>query len=126
MAAGAGRATVLVVDDDEAIRTLVRELLADEGYGVITAEDGAQALQMLDGQEPDLILLDMRMPVMDGWALASAYRERPAQSAPIIVVTAATDARRTATEVNAAGYLGKPFDLDDLIAVVERTLERSD
>lgn len=120
--AASARATILVVDDDDAIRTLVSELLADEGYEVLGAPDGKQALEILDRRSPDLILLDMRMPVMDGWAFSAAYRERTALRAPIIVITAATDARRTAREVEAAGYLGKPFDLDDLLAVVERAL----
>jgi CheY-like chemotaxis protein len=60
----------------------------------------------------------MRMPVMDGWEFARAYRELPGPHVPIIVVTAARDARTRAPEVNAEDFLGKPFDLDDLLVVV--------
>ena len=112
---------ILVVDDDASIRSFIELALYTEGYQVVTAPNGALALDDLAGHgEPDLILLDMRMPVMDGWAFARAYRSRPGPHAPIVVLTAAPDASARAAEINANAHLGKPFDLDELIDVVER------
>ncbi len=111
---------VLVVDDDEAISEFVSWVLVDEGHEVATAANGAIALKVAEQVRPDLILLDMRMPVMDGWEFARAYRDGRRRVAPIVVVTAAQDAALRAREVAAEGYLGKPFDIDDLIAAVER------
>lgn len=113
---------VLVVDDDESIREFVSVALADEGYTVLTARDGAAALQAVHRQRPGVILLDMRMPVMDGWEFSRVYRATPPPHAPIIVVTAARDAADRAAQIDADGYLAKPFDLLDLIAMVERYL----
>jgi two-component system chemotaxis response regulator CheY len=117
----AGR-QVLVVDDDESIRNFVELALDTEGYHVASAHNGAVALDVAGQQQPDLILLDMRMPVMDGWAFAHAYRSRPGPHAPIVVITAAPDAGQRAAEINADGYLGKPFDLDELLELVEHYL----
>lgn len=115
--------TVLVVDDDPSILHLVDQVLADAGYAVLLASDGAQALGILSGAPseaaPGLVLLDMRMPVMDGWAFAAELRSRQLDI-PIVVMTAATNARKWAMEVGAAGYIEKPFDLDDLVAAAER------
>ena len=71
------RRPILVVDDDEAILSAVESTLADEGYPVVTAPDGAAALDVVERQQPTAILLDMKMPVMDGWAFARAYRQQP-------------------------------------------------
>ena len=109
---------VLVVDDDESIRDLVEMALSAEGHQVMTAPDGAAALEAIAVSPPDVILLDMKMPVMDGWAFARAYREAPGPHAPIVVVTAAQDAASRAAEVAADGHLPKPFDLDELFRVV--------
>jgi len=110
---------VLVVDDDEGIREAIDMTLSDEGYEVVTASDGADALTAADHRPPSLILLDMRMPVMDGWAVARALRVKGID-VPIVVMTAAESAKRWADEVGAEGYLAKPFGLDDLLAAVER------
>ncbi|TAK30111.1 MAG: response regulator [Chloroflexota bacterium] len=111
---------VLVVDDDEAIVEMVKWALSEEGHTVSTAANGAIALEMLEQLRPDLILLDMRMPVMDGWQFAEAFRQRPDPKSPIVVMTAARDAAQRAREIAADGYLAKPFDIDDLIATVRR------
>lgn len=111
---------VLVVDDDDSIREFVSVALTDEGYEVLTAEDGAAALETVQRRQPGVILLDMRMPVMDGWEFARAYRAFPDPHVPIVVVTAARDAADRAAQIQADGYLAKPFDLDDLLAIVER------
>ena len=113
-------ATVLVVDDDDAIRAFVVEALADEGYAVRAARDGAEALASLDAARPCAILLDMRMPGMDGWAFAAAYRAQADRPAPLVCMTAAADAGPRARAIAAAATLPKPFDLDDLLATVGR------
>jgi CheY-like chemotaxis protein len=112
-------ARVLVVDDDEAIRGMVSQALAFEGYAVEAAADGAEALVAIARDRPALVLLDMRMPVLDGWAVVRELRARSIE-VPVVVMTAARDARAWAEDVGAAGHLAKPFDLDDLFAVVER------
>jgi two-component system chemotaxis response regulator CheY len=114
------RGPILVVDDDEVIRSSVELALADEGYLVVTAPDGAAALQVIERYPPALVLLDMKMPVMDGWAFAQAYRQQPGPHAPIIVMTAAADAARRAVDVGAVAYLAKPFDLDAFLNLLGR------
>ena len=120
----AGR--VLVVEDEAEIRDFVAMVLDSEGYRVTTAANGALALDEV-GREPyDLILLDMRMPVMDGWSFARAYREGiTGPHAPIVVLTAARDAAERADQIHAEGYLGKPFDLDDLLSMVAQHTGRA-
>jgi len=112
------QARILVVDDDTSIRSFVEMALDSVGYAVSTAINGAQALEVTDQVQPDLILLDMRMPVMDGWTFAREYRAASGPHAPIVVLTAARDAADRAAQIDAEGYLGKPFDLDDLLRVV--------
>ena len=111
-------APILVVDDDESIRQTVSEILEVEGYRVAAAANGEEALVRVGETLPALVLLDMRMPVLDGWGFAEAYRERPEPRAPIVVMTAAEDAEAWAEEIGAAGVLAKPFRLDELLAVV--------
>jgi two-component system response regulator MprA len=113
------RGTVLVVDDDTSILDTVSSILSGEGYDVVSASSGQEALEAVARKLPLLILLDMRMPVMDGWAVARALRGKGI-TVPIIVMTAAESARRWADEVGAEGYLAKPFGLDDLLTTVER------
>lgn len=112
---------VLVVDDDETIRNLVVLTLGDEGYEVATAANGRAALDFLEHHgTPALILLDMRMPIMNGWEFASHYRARPGPHAPIVTFTAAVDAADRAKEINADHALPKPFDIEELIDTVKR------
>jgi CheY-like chemotaxis protein len=109
---------VLVVDDDASIRDLVDLALSDQGYEVIAASDGQAALALVKRTTPDVILLDMRMPVLDGWTFAGAYRAQPGPHAPIIVCTAARDAATNAAEIQATAYLAKPFAVKDLVSCV--------
>jgi len=118
-------ARVLVVDDDESIRLFVSMALQEEGYDVISAADGAAALQVVEQTPPDVILLDMRMPVMDGWQFAAAYHQRPGPHAPTSVMTAARDAAARAAQIHADAYLAKPFDLDELIRRVDQYASRA-
>jgi CheY-like chemotaxis protein len=113
---------VLVVEDDLDLATLLEMILTDAGYRVRTAGDGAQALERVAEAMPALILLDMRMPVMNGWEFARAFAERHGRAAPIVVVTAAENARLRAEEIGATGWLEKPFDLDAVLDAVARHL----
>ena len=111
---------ILVVDDDAAIRRVVAAVLADEGYTVAEAPDGGAALARARAAPPRLILLDMRMPGMDGWEFARRYRRLPGPPAPNICVTAAVDAAARGAQIGAVAALAKPFDLDELVALVGR------
>ena len=113
---------VLVVDDDAAIRQFIQMALEGCGYEVTTAEDGQEALASVRAAPPRVILLDMRMPVMDGWAFTRAYRETPPPHAPIVVLTAARDAGEYASDVDADAFLAKPFPPDSLLREVRGLL----
>jgi CheY-like chemotaxis protein len=110
---------VLVVDDEPDIRATVSAMLEIEGYSVDLAANGADALEALESGRPDLILLDMRMPVLDGWGFAAEMRRR-GHRVPIVVMTAARDAARWAGEIAASAFVSKPFRYDDLIGALER------
>jgi two-component system, chemotaxis family, chemotaxis protein CheY len=110
---------ILVVDDDDSIRETVAEILEVEGYPVTSAANGEEALEMVARNQPALVLLDMRMPVLDGWGFARELRERGIKL-PILVMTAAQNARTWAEEIGADGFVAKPFDLDDLLRKVAR------
>jgi CheY-like chemotaxis protein len=110
------RGCVLVVDDDEAIRETVSELLRDEGYDVLCAENGAQALDLVRANATTLrvILLDLMMPVLSGWEFLEEAQEDPAfPKIPIVVVSAMA-------APGVAGHIQKPLDLSILLGVVSR------
>jgi CheY-like chemotaxis protein len=111
-------ARVLVVEDEPDIRQSVADALEGEGYQVAVAENGAEALQVVASFRPAVILLDMKMPIMDGWTLVRTYRRTPPPHSRIVVFTAAADAARRAAETGADGVVAKPFDLDDLLRTV--------
>jgi DNA-binding response OmpR family regulator len=105
---------ILVVEDDADLAALVAWILEAEGYGVRTASHGQEALEALASYRPALILLDMRMPVMDGWRFAAELAVRGPHP-PILVMTAAEDARSHAIDIGTPHWIAKPFDLDALI-----------
>ncbi|HET7769239.1 MAG TPA: response regulator, partial [Chloroflexota bacterium] len=107
------------VDDDPNILDVVSELLDMEGYRVTTAANGAEALRVVEQQLPSLVLLDMRMPVLDGWGFAKELRARGV-TLPILVMTAAQNARVWAEEIGAQGYVAKPFEVPALLDAVEK------
>ena len=115
---------ILVVEDDDAIRGLVTEVLRDDGYDVREATNGVEALDRLREERPDLIVLDLMMPVMDGWAFVEECRRQPCcDDVPIVVTSASHDLPRTAERLSTFGVrtcLAKPFDVDGLLALVER------
>jgi CheY-like chemotaxis protein len=102
---------ILVVDDEPIIAATVAMLLADEGYEVHTAEHGRAALELLNGTRVDLVLSDVRMPVMDGYALLAALRKQ-GNRAPVVLMTA-IDGVAPPPRI-----LKKPFDLDELLRLV--------
>lgn len=111
---------ILIVEDDLSIADFVEMALTDEGYQVVHMADGAAALAETIRIRPALILLDMRMPVMDGPQFAAVYRQSPPPHAPIVVLTASRDAATAAEEIAANGVLAKPFDLNDLLTLIEQ------
>ncbi len=115
-------ALVLVVDDDFQIRQLIQWTLEDEGLPVETAADGRQALEQVQQCKPDLMILDINMPLMDGYTVAAALHATHGDEIPIITLTAAGQVADKARAVGAVDYLSKPFDLDDLVHSVWRAL----
>jgi len=113
---------VLVVDDEADLRELVALTLADEGYDVGVARHGREALERIAKRRPDLVLLDMMMPVMDGRALCAALRADGGLPR-IVVMTAADRVAQCARELGAVGWLAKPFDIDDLVAAIRGGLD---
>jgi DNA-binding response OmpR family regulator len=116
---GAGRGRLLVVDDDRGILAFIREALADEGYEVQTVSSGEDAMRAVHRKRPDLILLDINLPGVDGWDVLSRLRDAAGPQVPVVVMTAGYNAQEQALATGAQGYLGKPFDLDDLMNAVE-------
>ncbi|MGD0525112.1 MAG: response regulator [Polyangiaceae bacterium] len=117
--------TVLIVDDERANRALLEVMLAPEGYALRTAASGEEALALIEREPPDLILLDIMMPGMDGFEVAAAVRARPAtKHVPIIMVTALEDrqARLRGLVAGAEDFVSKPVDRAELIARVKNLI----
>jgi CheY-like chemotaxis protein len=111
---------VLVVDDDEDMIEVMQLLLEDAGYATRTALNGQQALDAVATSMPALIVLDMLMPVMNGWQFAREFRARYGPGVPIVVATAAEHVQRRGDEIDAAAVLPKPFEASDLLRLVAR------
>ena len=116
---------ILVVDDSDQVRNVVRKLLEGAGHEVIEATDGRDCLQRLYDAKPDLVLLDVSMPDMDGWTALERIRELT--SVPVLMVTArdAVPERVRGLEAGADDYILKPFEPDELVARVEAALRRA-
>jgi len=114
-----GNPRVLVVDDDEHIVDFLGLALSDEGYEVESAPNGAIALEIVKLRPPGVIILDMWMPVMDGWQFLTNYRALPGPHAPVIALTAAQYDPSRSAGIEADGFLTKPFSLDSLIQLVD-------
>ena len=117
--------TILVVDDNSSVRTLVREYLTEQGYRVVTADNGQNALYTARSEKPDLILLDVMMPEMDGYQFISAYRKE--NDAPIILLTAKLEEtdKVLGLELGADDYITKPFGMREMLARVRAVLRRA-
>jgi CheY-like chemotaxis protein len=106
--------SILVVDDDLAFTTPLIGFLEGEGFRVRSANTGVEALEAIAEERPDLVLLDMYLPMMDGWEFARELRARDI-AIPIVVTTAAHQARQAAEEIGAAAYVPKPLSLPMLL-----------
>ncbi|NBX93356.1 MAG: response regulator [Proteobacteria bacterium] len=107
--------TILVVEDEPDILFSVKTFLESEGYKVFTATNGNEALEVLNKFKlPHLILLDMKMPVMNGWEFLRTFHNIYNHQAPVIIMTAAADAEQRAKEVQASSWIGKPFSFEDI------------
>ena len=117
-------ATILVVDDEPQIRRVMRTTLTTQGYSVIEARDGAEALEKLRSERPDLILLDMNMPVLDG--LQACREIRSVSDVPIVMLTvrSAEKDKVRALDAGADDYVVKPFSIQELLARVRALLRR--
>ena len=112
---------ILVVDDDRAIRDVVSDILEMSDYRVRTASNGVEALDQIRVEPPAAVLLDLMMPVMDGWEFLEQCRRRgPCADLPVAIMSAAHDAASAASKLGVQGYLTKPFELEAVLAVVDR------
>lgn len=109
---------VLVVDDNADMVEVMELMLGQAGYSVRSASNGEEALEAVAARMPDLVLLDLLMPVMDGWQCARELRSRYGRAVPIVVVTAAEHARASAAQIGADEVLSKPFEVSLLLKVV--------
>ena len=118
---------VLVVDDDDGIRTAVADALDFEGYEVITATNGVEALDRVRTARPNVVVLDLMMPVMDGWAFIEKCRtDELCDGTPVLVMSAYRHLATTAPCLGANACIAtKPFDLDVLLGAVERLVQRA-
>jgi CheY-like chemotaxis protein len=112
---------VLVVDDEPTLREVIAAYLEDSGYTVDQAENGVQALERMKTARPDIIVLDLLLPIMDARELMSVMRREPGFAAvPVVLLSAAADLPRLTEQLQPRAALAKPVDLDVLLAVVER------
>jgi DNA-binding response OmpR family regulator len=116
-------AKILVVDDEPDIVLMLKMSLEDDGHEVITATDGAEGLRLLEEEQPDIVLCDVMMPVLDGWGVLESKREA-GELTPVIMLSAKTEETDISRAMNlgAREYVTKPFDLDKVVATVSRVL----
>ncbi len=116
--------TVLIVDDDHHIRTTLRGILEEEGYRVASATNGREALDLLDRTRPCVVLLDLKMPLMDGWEFAAALGQNTEWSAiPIVIISAYLGTKSLPREISPIACLDKPILLDTLLAAVSKVCD---
>ena len=115
----AGERLVLVVDDDPDILQTLGLCLSSEGYRVLMAANGKEALDILDREHPSVILLDLMMPVMDGWQFVAEMDHRGRRDVPLLILSADRSVQGHAQQLRANGHLAKPFDLDKLLSKVQ-------
>jgi len=117
-------ASILVVEDEEPIREVIRDVLEDRGFDVVTCANGAEALRAFDTMRPDVVVLDLLMPVMHGWDFMESYVERTGGEAiPIVVVSVNPALPRSFNRFGVRQVVSKPFDVDALIQAVDEALE---
>lgn len=116
---------ILVIEDDDDIRTILTDLLESEGYRVSIAANGEDALKNIDTQgEPDLILLDLMMPNMNGQEFIKKQRERSenAPKTPVVLMSAYDEMESRTNDLNASAYVKKPIEIEDLLSTVSKFL----
>lgn len=114
---------ILVVEDDPSIRELLCEAFEGEGVDVVTASDGADAIEMARAERPSVVILDIGLPRVDGAGVASAIRDEYGDTVPLIVVTANNRLAEASARVRAAAYFTKPFDIVELTRAVRAAIE---
>lgn len=114
----------MVVEDEPVIRSLLSITLADEDYCVETAADGQEALDKVQRLRPDAIVLDLLLPIMDGWELIEALREPPVDDVIPIVAVSASQRYTRVGEDGVVAFLSKPFDIDTLLIVLDEALDQ--
>lgn len=113
--------TVLVVDDEPVIRDLVAAVLRDEGYLAIVAANGHEGIDLVGREKPDLVLMDVMMPGLDGREAYKVMRSRPdLPKIPVVMMSAVVRPHRLDPSIS--GHLAKPFDVAELLALVERLI----
>ena len=119
------RLRVLVVDDDFEFRNAIADALGHAGWEVRGAATGGDALGVLRSWRPDVILLDLILPAMDGWTFrAEADRQHALEGIPIVVTSGSADIRREAEKLQAAAALAKPFELDELLETIQGLVDK--
>jgi len=119
------RSRILIVDDDDTMCELLRTILTEEGYAVATVSHGAAALELVGHHRPEVILVDLRMPIMDGWAFVEQYRRLADPPASIVLLSALRDIEQSARQLGADGFISKPFEISEVVSTVSRCLARS-
>jgi len=114
------RGYVLIVDDDDDILAIVAMHIEDDGFAVRTAHNGQEALEAIRERMPSLVLLDLKMPVMNGWDFVHRFRELYQHAAPIVVMSAIDAVGRRAADLGAEDWLAKPFEATALTEMVRR------
>jgi DNA-binding response OmpR family regulator len=116
-----GDPCILIVDDDPDILQTLALCLSTEGYKILMASNGREALDVVENERPSVILLDLMMPVMNGWDFRRKQRETPAfANIPVLLMSAGAHMATVSGELNAAGYVTKPVEMSDLLAVVQQ------
>ena len=115
---------VLVVEDDDSVALVLADLLEEEGFEVKRAANGRAGLDLLEAFRPQLVLLDLMMPILDGWGFRAQQRQLAPDLAqiPVLVLSGARDAVKAADDLGAAGVLAKPFEVDALAEAVRRLI----
>lgn len=112
---------ILVIDDDQAMRNMLETVLLDEGYSVILARNGKEGLELAARQRPALVLLDLMMPVMDGWQFLEALKQMPELAdLPVLLLSASRQIVSTARDNPVKAYIPKPFELVKLLAYIDQ------
>jgi CheY-like chemotaxis protein len=119
------RRTILVVDDDEPVLLLMKNVLREFQYNALTASSGQQAIEIVSGTKPDLILLDLNMPGMNGDAVLDKLRDGDSQPVPIVILSGDPVDPEDLARLGAVDAIQKPFDLTDLLETIRSHVSKS-